>query len=62
MSSTVLLILKLARFEHEITTFFRISIVFPEPLLPFQLLTPQNFQVGYFGFMQIKMLGNRIDL
>ena len=61
MSSRVLSKLKPTRFQHEMSTYAEFWIVFPEPLLSFLLLTPQNFQVGFFGFMQIKMVGNRRD-
>ena len=60
-SSRVLSKLKPALFQHEMSTYAEFRIVFPEPLLSFLLLTPQNFQVGFFGFMQIKMVVNRID-
>ena len=61
MSSRVLSKLKPTRFQHEMSTYAEFRIEFPEPLLSFLLLTPQNFQVGFLGFMQIKMVGNRRD-
>ena len=57
----MLSILKPARFQQEMSTYAEFRIVFPEPLLSFLLLTPQNFQVGFLGFMQIKMVGKHRD-